>query len=155
MLLLFVVNTRINAISLNQPSRHLYEDAANNVAESFPNFDDRSMDTCDDVSTREYINILFGLSGNTNIIQSTVFIKGSQKCVADNVTWFVSGRVPGPTVLQCDVTEKRKMGLRLCNLLCQCVCGDDCDFLHFQMQNPPWVNETLSLCHYKQFYYIS
>ena len=149
-----IVNPIIHAISLSPPRRDPFNDAISDAIESFSNFVDDSTETCDDVSDNDFINIMLEITGNENILKSTVIIKGSQQCGAFNVAWFVSGRVSGPIVIPCNVTEEMDVDMRKCNLLCQCVCGDECDFLHFHVQNPPWMKQTLSLCHYEHYFYI-
>ena len=144
----------VQAISFNSPSRDPFRDTISNEIESFNNFVDDSPETCADVSDNDFINIMLEISGNENNVKSAVIIKGSQQCGAFNVAWFVSGRVPGPTVIPCNVTEDMDVEKHKCNLLCQCVCGDECGFLHVHVQNPPWMKQTLSLCHHEQYFFI-
>ena len=147
---LFIVNTGIPSISFTTPGRQ----SSHETSGDFPNLVDEYPETCDDVSNREFINIMWELSDNTNIIQSTVIIKGSQQCHASNTAWFISGGVPDSMVLECEVTEEHDTDLRRCNLLCQCACGDDCGFLHFRVQLRPWMEKELSLCHYEEYYHL-
>ena len=146
-----VIGTEMHAISFKPPSRYLFNDTLNDAIEPLPNFLDGSPDSCDDVSEYEFINIRLNISDATNIIQSRVTIKGSQQCHESNMVWFVSGRVPSSIVVSCTVIEEGDIEQRMCNLQCQCTCEDDCGFLHFGVQNPPWLKQTLSLCHYEQY----
>ena len=109
---MFVENTRIHAVSLTSPDRQPFYETIDDL----PKFVDDYPATCEDVSNREFINIIWELSGNANIIQLTVTIKGSQHCHAGNTAWFISGRLPGSMVIECDVTEEHDTELRRCNL---------------------------------------
>ena len=144
----------VHAISFNQLNRGPFNEIFDDVTESFPNFADNLQETCDDISENDFVSIVLELSGAMNVIQSRVIIKGSQECHASNTAWFVSGRVPGPTVMECQVTEEKSVDLRMCNLLCQCACGNECGFLHFRVQSLPWSKQSLSLCNFAQYYYI-
>ena len=121
------------------------------MIESFPNFFDESPETCDEVSKGTFLNVVWELTGKTKSIKATVIIKGSQLCNMGNTAWFISGRVPGPMVMGCDVTEEQDADLRRCNLLCQCACEEVCGFLHFRVQIPQWMKKNLSLCHYEEY----
>ena len=144
----------IYAISFNSPRRQPSLEATNKTIEYFPNFIDESMESCDDVGEKRFINIAWGISGKRNIIKSTVIIKGSQQCHASNTAWFISERVPGSMVIGCDVTEEQSKDLRKCKLRCQCACRGACGFLHFRVQIQPWMKKNLSLCHYEEYYYL-
>ena len=150
-LFIFTANTKILAISFishdRQPSYEVNDEVFPNLVDEFP-------ETCDDISNRTFVNIIWELSGNTNIIESTLTIKGSQQCQASKMVWFISGRVPARQVIECDVTEEQGTALQKCKLLCQCACGAECGFLHFRVQNPPWMRERLSLCHYEEYHPI-
>ena len=143
-----------NAMSFSPPSRDSFTGAISNGIEYFNNFVDDSPETCDDVSNNHFINIIMEVFDNKAIVKSRVIIKGSQQCQAVNMVWFVSGRVPGSIVIPCNVTEEIDGDLRKCNLRCQCICGVECGFLHFHVQHPPWMKQTLSLCHYEQYVYL-
>ena len=113
---------------------------------------DEFLETCDDINENVFINIVWKLADNRRVNQTQVVIRGSQHCYASNTAWFLSGRVPGSMVVACDVTEEYAMGLRKCNLQCQCPCGDTCDYLHFRVQMRSWMKTELSLCHYEHYY---
>ena len=151
---MLVVNRGIHRVSFDPPSQMMFDETIQNVIDSLPKFDDDASQTCDDVSEAGFINIVWELFGDTKMINSSVLMKGSQPCRASNIAWFVRGRVPGRSVIQCNVTETQNMGLRICNLFCHCACGNACAFLHFQVQNPPWMNKTLRLCHYERYYFM-
>ena len=143
----------LDAISFNTPSRDPFNDIIIDGTKSLPKFFDDSPDSCDDVSEYDFINIRLKTSGAKSTIQSRVIVKGSQQCHESNMAWFLSGRVPGSVVISCTVTEVGDEDLRTCYLQCRCSCVDDCGFLHFLVQNPPWLKQTLSLCHYEQYVY--
>ena len=147
------VNTTLSAISFNPPGGELYN-SSDNAIKPFKKLVDAYPDTCNNVSNSDFVNIAFELSSGKTTIKGTVFIKGSQECRASNTVWFVSERVPGPKVMECQVTESRDTDLRMCNVLCLCPCGDACGFLHLRVQNRPWMKETLSLCHFEQYLYM-
>ena len=151
---LFVVNMTIHAISFNGPSGQPSSETIGAITETLHEFDDKFVETCDDVSERRFINIVWRISGKRDVMKSTITFKGSQQCDAGNVAWFISGRIPAPMVMECDVTEEHNNDLHSCKLLCQCPCGDKCGFLHFRWQNPLWMKKNLSLCHYEEYYYL-
>ena len=148
LLFVSVVNPIVYAISFTPHDRQLSYEGDEEV----PNLVDGFPETCDDVSNRKFINIIWELSAKTNMARSTVTIKGSQQCRATNMIWFIGGSVPGPLVMECDVTEEQVTGLRKCKLLCKCAPGAECGFLHFRAQHPPWLEETLSLCHFEEHF---
>ena len=119
------------------------------MTEYFPKFVDGSPETCDDVKGSDFINIVWALAGSRRTIQAQVVIKGSQRCFASNIAWFLTGKMPSSMVLECDVREVYELGLRKCDLICQCLCGDNCGFLHFRVQLRSWMKKKLSLCHYE------
>ena len=148
-----VINTISSNISFKPLSRYPCDEANYNIAEIFSNAVDELPETCDDVSERDFINVVWGVSGD-NVIEPRMVIKGSYQCQSRNMVWCANSGVTGPVMIGYNITEEHHMGLRMCKLLCLRACWDGCGFLHFRVMLLSLMQETQALCNCEQYIYM-
>ena len=144
-----VVKMRLHSVSYVPPAAKVLSDISLDVARLYPKLTDSDATTCEIIAGMECTNIVWLLPSNKTSDQFRVFINGTQQCRDVNTAWFMSGRELGSSVIECDVTQEQPENIHICNIRCLCPCGVKCDYLHLQLQFPPWMMKSLSICYYE------
>ena len=154
-LFVFVLDKiRLHSVSHEYLSNKLPSDIKLDVTSIYPKLVDNDPASCEDIALSEFINIVWHLPNNLSTNQYRVYMKGTQECLDSNAAWFLSGRELRSIVMECDVTHEQDGDIHVCDIKCHCACGLRCDYLRLQLQSPPWMKRTLSLCHYENLDWI-
>ena len=124
------------------------------IVQSTPRFsdilDDRE-ETCHDFSDTEFLNLVFTfLSLDSGINHFRFLMNASQDCEAKNFLWFVTGELLDAKPSECDVKQVTSDDKKLCEIMCYCACAAECSYVHLQVQQLPWKDNQLSICHWEQ-----
>ena len=140
---------RLHSVFYGPPIDKVLSDLSWNVAKLHPKLMDSDETTCGVIAKMEFTNIAWLLPSNRNIDNFRVLMKGTQQCRDVNTAWFMRGRELGSSVRECDVTQEQAHDMYMCAIRCLCPCGVKCEYLHLQLQFPPWMMKSLSICFYE------
>ena len=77
-------------------------------------------------------------------------MNASQDCEAKNFLWFVTGELLDAKPSECDVKQVASDDKKLCEIMCYCACTTECSYVHLQVQQLPWKDNQLGICHWEQ-----
>ena len=136
----------MHSVSYQPPSDRVLANISLGAANVYPKLMDADASTCEFITGGKFTNIAWFLPDNRTTNYFRVYMKGTQQCQDVNTAWFMSGRLFGSTMLECDVKQEQDGALHVCDIRCLCHCGLKCDSLHLQLQFPPWMMKSLALC---------
>ena len=140
---------RMHSVSHQPPSHRVLANVSMDVAKVYPKLVDADASTCEFITRGKFTNIAWFLPNNRTSNYFRVYMKGTQQCQDVNTAWFMTGRMFGLNMVECDVRQEQNGAVHVCDITCLCPCGMKCDFLHLQLQFPPWMTKSIALCFYE------
>ena len=141
--------SNLTSVSFDPPQCTLEQSNALPTTEFF-NITDADNETCHNFSDDEYVTLSFGfLSHDSGINHFHLVMDASQDCNADKFLWFVDGESISANPLQCSANQVKNDGKKLCEITCRCMCATQCSHVYFQVQQLPWLDNQLSICHWE------
>ena len=118
--------------------------------QEFPSISDDDDETCYNFSDIEYLTLSFEfISHDSGINHFLLIMKAAQDCDADNLLWFVDGGSVSIKPSECSVNQITIFDNKLCEITCRCMCATQCSHVYFQVQQLPWLDNRLSICHWE------
>ena len=114
---------------------------------AFQNSSDDDLNTCDVISRTD-------ITGFEVVWKFTTHKSGVnrfQVVLSGNTVWFVPIEKPA-TLAECSVSQNTIGVLKQCLITCKCSCSA-CEYLHFRVQMPGWMKQTLAICNFELYKY--
>ena len=117
---MFAEQMKLHSVYFTQWSPPELTNGKLDVRNAYHRLVDSSSSTCEDMSGREFINVVWSLPRRETTNYFRVYMNGSQQCLDINAVWFTSGGKSGSVAVQCGVTQQNNTKIHVCDIQYLC-----------------------------------